>query len=94
MRCSIWDKPFFCPFPISRTTAFEQAHYENRVAAHYSISVSGPVRDRKGTHVHTFLVNDTTGEVWRMDCGGPSGIQFVRVTVQGLESPSQKNLQK
>jgi hypothetical protein len=57
------------------------------VASHYAISLSGPVRDRNGIHVHTFLINETTGEVWRMDCGAPSGIQFLRVPVQDLAPP-------
>jgi hypothetical protein len=63
-------------------------------AAHYAISVSGPVRDGKGTHVHTFLVNENTGEVWQMECNTPSGVQFLRVPVQDLPSSKPKDLPK
>jgi len=55
----------------------------------YRIRVSGPVHDRRGTHYHTFLVNEATGAVWRLDCGGASGISFVSVPVNAL-SPSKK----
>lgn len=63
-------------------------------AAHYRISVSGPVRDRRGAHFHTFLVNDGTGAVWRMECSKLSGISFVRVPVEGLPSVHLNDLPK
>jgi hypothetical protein len=53
-------------------------------APHFTISTSGPVKDRMGTHVHTFLLNQDTGEIWRMECSPESGVQFVRVPVQDL----------
>ena len=61
---------------------------------HYKVSISGPIRDRRGTHVHTLLVNETTGEVWRLDCGDPSGIRFLRVSVQDIYPPTPKNEHK
>jgi len=63
-------------------------------AARYAISVSGPVRDGKGSHVHTFLVNENTGEVWQMVCNTPSGVQFLRIPVQDLPSSKPKDLPK
>ena len=70
-----------------------------RVSAAYSflgngIAASGPVRDQTGTHVHTFLVNETTGEVWRMECKTPSSVQFLRVPVQDLPSSKPRDLPK
>jgi hypothetical protein len=59
-------------------------------APHFTISTSGPVKDRKGTHVHTFLLNQDTGEIWRMECSTGSGVQFVRVPVQDLPPPKAK----
>ena len=60
----------------------------------YAISVSGPVRDGMGTHVHTFLVNQTTGEIWQMECKSRSNVQFLRVPVQDLPPPKTINLPK
>ncbi len=51
-------------------------------APHFAIFVSGPVRDRAGAHVHTFLLNETTGEIWRMQCSTPTDVQFSRVPVR------------
>jgi hypothetical protein len=65
---------------------FEKKFPSVTPASHYVISTSGPVHDRMGTHFHTFLVNETTGEVWRMECKEPSGVQFLHVPVQ--DSPS------
>jgi hypothetical protein len=53
-------------------------------APRFTISISGPVKDRMGTHVHTFLLDQDTGEIWRMECSPASGVQFVRVSVQDL----------
>jgi len=50
---------------------------------HFTITTSGPVKDGKGTHVHTFLLDQNTGEVWRMKCSA-NGVEFVRVPVQDL----------
>jgi uncharacterized membrane protein (DUF485 family) len=51
---------------------------------HFTITTSGPVKDRKGTHVHTFLLDQNTGELWRMECSSASGVRFVRVPAQDL----------
>jgi hypothetical protein len=70
---------------------FERNPLPAVTVAHYAISISGPVRDRMGTHVHTFLVNENTGEVWRMECRTPSSVQFLRVPVQDLPAPKPKD---
>jgi hypothetical protein len=58
---------------------------------HYSIAVSGQHRGGDGKmHVHTFLVSETTGEVWQMICKDPNRVEFVRVQVEGLEIPAAK----
>ena len=74
------------------TVQFEKNLPPPDPASHYAISTGGPVRDRMGTHVHTFLVNETTGEVWRMECKTPSGVQFLRVPVQDLPYSKPNNL--
>jgi hypothetical protein len=51
---------------------------------HFTITTSGPVKDRRGTHVHTFLFDQATGEVWKMECSSTSGVHFVRVPAQDL----------
>jgi|SRR5271163_2730921 len=61
---------------------------------HFTISTSGPVRDRRGTHVHTFLLDEDTGEVWRMKCNSTAGVQFVRAPVQDLPAANAKNTAK
>lgn len=55
---------------------------------HFTITTSGPVKDRKGTHVHTFLLDQNTGEVWKMECSS-TGVHFVRVSVQDLPSKAK-----
>lgn len=57
---------------------------------HFTITTSGPVKDRKGTHVHTFLLDQNTGEIWRMECSFTSGVHFVRVPVQDLPATQAK----
>jgi hypothetical protein len=41
-------------------------------------------------HVHTFLLSETTGEVWQLRCRGKEGVEFVRVPVEGLTVPISK----
>ena len=55
---------------------------------HFTITTSGPVKDRRGTHVHTFLLDENTGEVWKMECGS-AGVHFVRVAVQGTPAKAK-----
>jgi hypothetical protein len=51
----------------------------------YSVAISGKHRAEGGSmHVHTFLLSETTGEVWQMTCRGPERVEFVRVPVEGL----------
>lgn len=59
-------------------------------AHHFSVTTSGPVKDRSGTHVHTFLVDEDTGELWRMECSATTGLHFVRVPVEGLPANKAK----
>jgi hypothetical protein len=60
------------------------------VSPHFVITTSGPVKDPAGTHVHTFLVDQNTGEVWRMECRSTTGVHFVRVPVEGIPSTKAK----
>jgi hypothetical protein len=55
---------------------------------HFTITTSGPVKDRRGTHVHTFLLDQNTGEVWNMECSS-TGVHFVRVPVQDLPAKAK-----
>jgi hypothetical protein len=58
---------------------------------HYSVAISGEHRAEDGKmHVHTFLLSETTGEVWQMTCRGPDRVEFVRVPVEGLTPPASK----
>jgi|ERR1022692_2298798 hypothetical protein len=68
---------------------FERTPPSPPLPSSYAISVSGPVRDGMGTHVHTLMVNQITGEVWQMECKAPAGVQFLRVPVQDLPPPSK-----
>jgi hypothetical protein len=49
--------------------------------AHFAVTASGPVKDSTGTHVHTALVDQNTGEAWRMECSSSTGVHFARVAV-------------
>jgi len=55
---------------------------------HFTITTSGPVKDRRGTHIHTFLLDQNTGELWRMECSTASGVHFVRVSAEDLPAPA------
>ncbi len=39
---------------------------------------------KKLPHAHTFLLNERTGETWQMVCLRDGGVQFRRVSVEGL----------
>jgi hypothetical protein len=56
---------------------------------HFEITTSGPVKDRKGTHVHTFLFDKNTGELWKMECS-TTGVHFVRLPVQDRPTAKTK----
>jgi hypothetical protein len=57
---------------------------------HFAITTSGPVKDPAGTHVHTFLLDQNTGEVWRMECSSTTAVHFVRVPVEGIPTAKAK----
>lgn len=52
---------------------------------HFAIATSATVRSRaEGPHQHTFLLNQSTGQVWELLCDSKKSAQFRKVPTEGL----------
>jgi hypothetical protein len=60
---------------------FTQCQY----ACPFAIVTSATVRSRvEGPHQHTFLLNQSTGQVWEMLCVSKKNVQFRKVPIEDL----------
>jgi hypothetical protein len=72
----------------AETTKPAKISCDQTPASHFVITNSGSVTGMRGRpHSHTFLLNDTTGEVWQMRCSRAGAVEFHRLAVDGLTPP-------
>ena len=63
----------------------QDANATSMLSARFSVVYSAPHKEPSGRpRIHTFLLDETTGELWQMVCVDASAVQFRKVRVEAL----------
>jgi len=83
----LWTKPATAETNSSRASSQDKraASPQCQCACPFALVTSATVRSTiEGPHQHTFLLNQSTGQVWEMLCLSKKNVQFRKVPIEDL----------